>query len=84
MDLIYYVIICDVVLIFIGFLINCVIDRLHKNVEETVGFLRSMGEDLDVIIKDLKEMNMILGDKSTKLDCMIDKIKETGIENVEI
>ena len=78
MHLIYYIIICDAILIFIGFLVSRVIDRLHKNVDETVGLIHSMGEDLGVIAKDFEEMNKILEDRSMKLDSIICKIKEKG------
>ena len=78
MHLIYYIIICDVILIFIGFLVSRIIDRFHKNVSDTVRLIHYMGEDLDVIAKDLKEMNKMLEDKSMKLDGIINKAKEKG------
>lgn len=67
MDLIYYIIIIDAILIFVGLLIAYTIDRFHKNVDETVKLLHIMTEDLGVIIKDIEEMNVMFEEKSTKM-----------------
>ena len=79
-DLIYYIIIIDVILIFIGLLIAYFIDRFHKNVDETVKLIHIMTQDIVVITKYIEEMNVILEEKSRKLDGIIGSIEE----NLEI
>jgi len=79
MNIIYYIIIGDVILIFIGLLIARAINRFHKNVDETVKFIQSMGKDLEVIAKDLEEMNKMLEEKNEMMDIMISKAKEKEI-----
>lgn len=79
MQLIYYIIICDVILILIGLLVSIIIDRANKSVDMTIKLIHSMGEDLSVIGKDLDEMNKMLEDKSMILDGIIGKIKEKDI-----